>query len=203
MKMRFHSFRKLAFGLATVVLLSGMVAGCRGCDVRPIPISIPFGQNLQLGAGINGLPAGRVTDFEVPLGTPGQCLLNDLNQIVDEVQASLPSGLSSLVAVDRLLLEELRFEASSGSFSFLEEVELEITTDGTGGTQTHLLRAVPSGVSGNTLVVAPVNTFDLWALIEGGVDCVTATMTLTGEVPQQPVVFTGSLEMTLFVVLRP
>lgn len=193
--------------LAAVAMLSMIVSGCRGCEVRPIPITIPFGNNIVIAEGVNGLPAGSFDNFTLPIGAEdtgegeGECLLDSIGDLVSELESKLPPFLTRLVAIDRVLLQELRFEASSGNFNFLTDIEVTLITTGSGGgEQRHTLRGTPSG---SQLVLTPVQSLDLWAILNAEGACIRGEITISGQTPQNQVVFNGELKLLLHLIFRP
>lgn len=179
----------------TTIGLSGCLGGCT--DIPPIEIPITIAENITLPQALIDLGAGvPFDDFEIMDSFPPYCDLPTQDEIDQMVEDAVGAYIAGLVHLDSVIIKEVRFEASVGNFSAIDNLALDIRVNGedvnlgSGGYSAQ----EPTVIS--LTVAEPPNLIDL-LFGEDTENCVQPIAHITGEVPAQNITFT--VKMTLEV----
>jgi hypothetical protein len=208
--------KKLKLGLVfmgALTMATGLgasLSGCfGGCDLRDIPLTIPFGQNISINASVLApfVSGQQFTNAEIPLGNPDSCQIEGIDDLLGLIDNAGAGVIRSIIQIESITVDSITLEANNsadGNFDFISNMRVEISaTGGTSGDRTFVLAT--NAIGGDELTLVAQNEIDLWGLLQDGFDCISGKVIISGDVPSEDVVFDGTLHITIHPVisLRP
>ncbi len=138
-------------------------------------------------AVIGPISLGQICTF-----TNTDVLREDLLAAAEENVPGVPVFLLRIVKITGVLLNEVEFSATTGNFSTINQITMDIGAD---GENSGLYEAVNSEGFDASVKLAPETQFDLLNDVGGG--CIDPSLTLEGTTPADDVVFDLIMHLTI------
>ncbi len=197
--------------LSAMALMTGFgmsMSGClpAGCDLRDFPLTIPFGSGIPITASIlGGVPGSGAafTNVEIPLGNGDNCQIEGIDDLLETINNVGGGLISSIIQIDSITVDNITLTATNaapGNFDFITNLRVEIlATGGTSSDRTFILET--DAIGGDELILTAQNEIDLWSLLQDGFDCISGRVIISGNIPDEDVIFDGTLHITIHPVL--
>jgi hypothetical protein len=187
-----------ALAAFTTLAFSGCLGGCINIPAITIPVTIA--ENISLPSTLIALGAGyEFEDFTLGEDIfPEYCDLPSQEDIRQQVEAVAGDFVAGLVTLDSVIVKEVRFEASSGDFSTIDNITVALQVN---DQEVNLGSGGPSATDNTKIVLSvpePPNLIDL-LFGESESNCVKPIVHLSGEVPAQNITFSVYLVLEVQV----
>lgn len=182
---------------AALALCGLAVLGLSGCNTEvqlpTVTLTLPLASNALV-------PDVSLKDDKLSFELPEVCDLPDLAALEEEVREALgPAG--GLIVIEAVLLDNIKFSASSGNFDFLDTFILTFSKDD----ESLDLSADLSGLTNITqFELAPDENeeIDIIELLPGPDECLQAEIDFTGSVPSGATRYNATMQVSILSVLR-
>ena len=177
--------------LAALVLFCAAGTGCLRVPLPIIEIDINVVEEAELPSIpqiIETDPRLGVIGLEIPL--PYLCDLGEVDFLVraylDQVQEDFLGEFANNLDLQRVIIREIRLTAVKGDFSFIAEAGIRLIQNREPITY---WSEFTNRNDKKQLILRPDGDYNLFDLIPGDNDCVTADLIYSGTFPERPVVF--------------
>ncbi len=187
--------------LALAMLAAGLGSGCNGISLPPFTFELEGFTDVKFGPSL-GLPAGLEVD-EFAFEVDEVCGLPDVQQFIQTIEQEVGAFLANRLQIDAITLDNVRFTATEGDFNDITYLGAEIVLQGEQDQEIALNTGVNPDGFGTEMTLAPEAPIDVLAILRGpSSDCVSGTLEISATTPATDIVFSSTLQLTVYVSLH-
>lgn len=169
---------------------TALLGGCFGMDIElpPVELEFPVATNATV-------PAISKDGEKLRFDLPEICDLPDLAEIESDVREALGRA-GGLLDIESITLDSMDFNATAGTFDFLDEVAFIFHSDND-SVQLSADLGAQTNITEFTAVPDQGEELDILDMLPGPGECLQGEVVFNGSIPSSTVVYNATMHVTI------